>query len=136
LDGQHAFVEIEVLHPQLQALEQPESAAVQELDHEVVWIRELFQHGVDFLAGKDQGIYFDYVPSAGWAQKNFSVEIQQAIDSKNQKRIYYSDSYTEHWLLIISEGTGPSSFFDLSGVTREVLFESRFDRNFFMEAFL
>jgi hypothetical protein len=75
------------------------------------------------------------VPSADWAQKDFSAEIQQAIDSKNQKRIHYNDSCSEHWLLIVSDGSGPSSFFDLSGGTREAMFESQFDRNFFMEAF-
>jgi hypothetical protein len=75
------------------------------------------------------------VPSADWAQKDFSAEIQQAINSKNPKLIHYNDSCAEHWLLIVSEGSGPSSFFDLSGGTRDVVFESRFDRNFFMEAF-
>jgi hypothetical protein len=75
------------------------------------------------------------VPSADWAQKDFSTEIQKAIHSKNQKHIKYNDSCAEHWLLIVSEGSGPSSFFDLSGGTREVVFESRFDHSFFMEAF-
>ncbi len=75
------------------------------------------------------------VPSADWAQKDFSAEIQQAINSKNQKLINFNNSCSEHWLLVVSDGSGPSSFFDLSGGTRDVLYESQFDRNFFMEAF-
>jgi hypothetical protein len=75
------------------------------------------------------------VPTAGWAQREFSSELQNVIDLKNKKLIHYADDLDQRWLLIISEGSSPSSFFECAGETREVIFKSRFDRSFFMEAF-
>jgi hypothetical protein len=75
------------------------------------------------------------VPTAGWAQREFSTELQQVIDLKNPKIVHYNDDCEEHWLIIISEGSSPSSFFECNGETREAIFKSEFDRSFFMEAF-
>jgi hypothetical protein len=75
------------------------------------------------------------VPTAGWVQEDFSVELQNAIDLKNKKLSQYNNNCTEHWLLIISDGASPSTFFESSGDTRNNVFKSDFDRTFYMEAF-
>ena len=75
------------------------------------------------------------VPTAGWVKKEFSVELQNAIDLKNKKLFQYNNNCTEHWLLIISEGSSPSTFFESSGDTRNNVFKSDFDRTFYMETF-
>ena len=75
------------------------------------------------------------VPTAGWVQEDFSVELQNAIDLKNKKLSQYNNNCTEHWLLIISNGTTPSTLFGSSGDTRNNVFKSDFDRTFYMEAF-
>jgi len=75
------------------------------------------------------------VPTAGWVQKDFSTELQCAIDSKNEKLSRYNNDFTEHWLLIVSDGNSPSTFFEPSGDIRKTVFKSDFDRTFYMEAF-
>ena len=75
------------------------------------------------------------VPTAGWVQKDFSIELQHAIDSKNEKLSRYNNNCTEHWLLIISDGNSPSTLFEPSGDTRSNVFKSDFNRTFYMEAF-
>jgi hypothetical protein len=75
------------------------------------------------------------VPTAGWVQKNFIMELQRAIDSKNQRLCLYKNNCTENWLLIISAGNSPSTFFEPSGDTLEHVFKSDFNRTFYMEAF-
>lgn len=74
-------------------------------------------------------------PSAGRAQREFSTVLQQAIDLKNSKLIHYHRNCDEYWLLIICEGSNPSSFFECDGATRDAIYKSNFDRSFFMEAF-
>ncbi len=75
------------------------------------------------------------VPTAGWVQQNFSSELQNAIDSKNKKLSRYNNNCVEHWLLIVSEGNSPSTFFEPSGDTRNIIFQSNFNRTFYMESF-
>lgn len=75
------------------------------------------------------------VPTAGRVQKEFASDLQRIIDSKNRKRLRYTDDCDEHWLLIVSEGSSPSSFFECNGETQNAIFKSNFNRSFFMEAF-
>src|SRR5712692_9864654 len=52
VDGEDSGVEIEMMQAQLQTFEQAETAAIQQLDHQVIGRREMLQHGINFLPGE------------------------------------------------------------------------------------
>jgi hypothetical protein len=52
VESEDAGVEIEIMQPQLQAFEQAETAAIQQLDHQVIGRREMLQNGLNFLPGE------------------------------------------------------------------------------------
>lgn len=75
------------------------------------------------------------VSGAGWVQEDFVIELQKKIDEKNSRLSNYLKNCSRCWLLIVAEGTGPSSFFDLNENTARHCYNSFFERTFFMEAF-
>lgn len=75
------------------------------------------------------------VSDAGWVQEDFIDELQRRIDEKNKELPHYLKSCSRCWLLIVADGTGPSSFFDPSEDTKQHPYHSLFHRTFFMEAF-
>ena len=52
VNREDAGIEIEITHPQLQALEQPQTAPEQQADREVIRVRQLFEYGVDLGSRK------------------------------------------------------------------------------------
>lgn len=75
------------------------------------------------------------VSDAGFVQEDFVLELQKKIDEKNLRLQQYLKKCSQCWLLIVAEGTGPSSFFDLNENTAHHCYHSLFERTFFMEAF-
>lgn len=63
--------------------------------------------------------------------------LQEPIDRKNKKIGNYQGNYAQMWLLLVSQGSEPSSHFDLefSCEAIEHTYKSHFDRVFLMESF-
>lgn len=76
-----------------------------------------------------------YVVDSGWAQTNFTAQLQAIIDSKTEKLTNYLKRCNKCWLIIAAVGHGPSSFYDPSKKMLEHIYSSPFKRVFFMEAF-
>jgi hypothetical protein len=72
------------------------------------------------------------LPRAGWFPKVQPDDIRRAVAKKESG----FDDYRQHcdavWLLIASEGFGPSSWCELSSETRYGAYSSRFSRIFFL----
>jgi hypothetical protein len=75
------------------------------------------------------------VPDSGWVQLDFIPELQKAIDEKNARYARYIANCNECWLLIVASGARPSGLFELSPDTRSHLYNSRFAKTLFLEAF-
>jgi hypothetical protein len=75
------------------------------------------------------------VGEAGWVQEDFVGELQKAIDEKHSELSEYLSRCSTCWLLIVADGSGPSSFFDPSDNTKRHTYSSRFPRTYFVEAF-
>lgn len=63
------------------------------------------------------------------------TEIQAAIDKKRDKISQYRRSVDEIWLLIVLDGTKPSSSVDIPTETRRYVYRSGFDKTFLFENF-
>lgn len=75
------------------------------------------------------------VPQAGWVQMDFSSELQVAIRGKSARYARYRLHCDECWLLVVASGGRPSGLFEPSDKTRNHVYNSPFEKTFFMEAF-
>src|SRR3990172_7204787 len=51
--GQHPFVEIEIQHPQFYSFEETQTAAIKEMNEQMVRIFQVFQNSINLPAGKN-----------------------------------------------------------------------------------
>jgi hypothetical protein len=72
---------------------------------------------------------------SGFVQEDFIEELQHTIDGKNATIESYCDKCDSCWLIIVADGSGPSSFFQPSEKTIAHVYDSKFDRTYFVEAF-
>jgi len=73
--------------------------------------------------------------SDGWFQPAAGPElIRDAFDRKNCKPQRYRTPYAATWLLVVQRGSGRSSGFSFQDATFEEIYESSFDRAFFVNA--
>jgi len=63
-------------------------------------------------------------PSAGLYRENFVDELQSVISKKDSKLRGYARDCKEHWLLVVAENNGPSTFFDPSEKTASHCYKS------------
>lgn len=75
------------------------------------------------------------VPAAGYVHLNSVGELQRRISEKAHRYAAYQIACGRCWLLIVAEGFAPSSLFEASDATRVHVYESPFERTFFLEAF-
>jgi hypothetical protein len=72
------------------------------------------------------------IPRSGWFPPVQPQDIRSAISKKEP----YFDGYRQYcdfvWLLIVSEGDGPSSWCEIPPETREQCYSTRFTRVFFL----
>jgi hypothetical protein len=80
-------------------------------------------------------IHHWHVVDSGWVQTNFSEQVQAKIDSKSEKLNNYLNQCDKCWLIIAAVGYGPSSFYEPSEEMLKHIYNSPFERVFFMEAF-
>src|SRR4030095_14957410 len=74
-------------------------------------------------------------PEAGWGQMDCIGLIQSRCDEKAVEYVDYRKACDECWLLIAASGWQPSSLFDPTQETLQHLYETPFQRIFFMEHF-
>lgn len=74
-------------------------------------------------------------PSGGFFREDFVDELQQIISRKEKLLGGYDPDCTAHWLLVVGENGGASTFFDPSQSTLNHYYESSFKRAFFMDSF-
>jgi len=53
MHGEHARLEVEALNPKLKTLEEPQPAAIEQLDNEVIGSIQLPDHEIDLLTGEN-----------------------------------------------------------------------------------
>jgi hypothetical protein len=94
------------------------------------WIRSVRLFRADFLTKHHWS-----VPDSGWVQMDFIPQLQRTINEKNSKHGRYRQRCDECWLLIVASGGRPSGLFEPSAETKNHLYQSLFERTFFMEAF-
>lgn len=75
------------------------------------------------------------VPNAAYVQSNFVRGLQSRIAEKAVRYKSYKQVCERCWLLVVADGFEPSSLFDLNGSTLSQVYESPFERTFFLEAF-
>lgn len=74
-------------------------------------------------------------PAADYVPDLLPASIQAIIDKKNVKPSNYTAKYQKLWLLIVAEGNGVSSLYNLPAATREHRYRSEFDRVVFFDVF-
>jgi hypothetical protein len=99
-------------------------------NHPLPWIRSVRLFRTAFLTKHHWS-----VPDSGWVQMDFIPELQRTINEKNRKHARYRQRCDECWLLIVASGGRPSGLFEPSAETKNHLYQSLFERTFFMEAF-
>jgi hypothetical protein len=92
-----------------------------------------------------QLLYFDYVSKPGfecWGVAHGTVvpllrqdHIQAKIDNKEKRLAGYRANCQQVWLLIVADGSTPSTRFDFPADVRTIPYKSHFDRAFLMESF-
>jgi hypothetical protein len=65
-------------------------------------------------------------------QMDFIPQLQRTINEKNSKHGRYRQRCDECWLLIVASGGRPSGLFEPSAETKNHLYQSLFERTFFM----
>lgn len=75
------------------------------------------------------------VNSWGWIQENFGAKLQEILSQKEQSIGNYDKRCKEHWLLIVADHRGASSFYDGSESTLSHQYSSSFDKAFFLDLF-
>ncbi len=73
-----------------------------------------------------------HVPGFGFIQSNCIKEIQDILNKKNGYLSVYKENCGYCWLLIVADSLFPSSAFEPSLQTKENIYNSDFDRAFFM----
>jgi hypothetical protein len=75
------------------------------------------------------------VRARGVRAYSHSPELQKLMRTKEAKVLSYRQQCREVWLLIVARGFEPSTFGDLGPEVEGYLFESGFDRVFFLHYF-
>lgn len=75
------------------------------------------------------------VPMTGYLRPDFVDDLQARITAKAGRHKSYRRASERCWFLVVASGFGPSSLFDPSGPTLSHVYESPFERTFFLEAF-
>jgi hypothetical protein len=74
-------------------------------------------------------------PSAGYVMPDFREALQTRIEAKAKRHRSYVRACERCWLLVVADGFGPSSLFDMSSSALSEVYEAPFERMFFLEAF-
>ncbi len=75
------------------------------------------------------------VPMSGYLRPDFVDDLQARITAKARRHKSYRRAIERCWLLVVANGFAPSSLFDPSGPALSHVYESPFERTFFLEAF-
>jgi hypothetical protein len=75
------------------------------------------------------------VSAGGWLAPLSKELLQNMVQRKERQLETYRKRYREVWLLIASEGTTPSQFFDIDALTEPSSIQTQFDRTYFLESF-
>ena len=78
----------------------------------------------------DPSVNFWRPPMGGWIPDLPSSYVQERIDDKNAKISDYREQCDAVWLLVVIDGSRPSSFFDISEDTLQHEYDSLFDRTY------
>ena len=75
------------------------------------------------------------VGDAGIVSEEFAPKLQSAINGKHAKLPAYRKKCQECWLIVVADWRGPSGFFEISDKVSHHVFDSQFERVYFLEAF-
>lgn len=73
--------------------------------------------------------------SAGWVDCDFTADLQNRIDAKNDRLTDYLTKCDRCWLVVGADWEGESSFYEFSAKMQSHQFDSVFDRTFFIDGF-
>ena len=90
---------------------------------------------IDILGLPESCNHIWSVPEAGFIQKDYVPDIQSVLNEKEQLLPKYLCKCDRCWLLVVSEGYAPSSLFEPSSETTQYLYESSFERVFYIDGF-
>lgn len=76
-----------------------------------------------------------FMPRSGMVPDLSSELLQKSIDAKNARLRRYSAAPPSNWLVLIVEGSAPSSTFTITPEAREHIYESAFQRTFLFDVF-
>lgn len=74
-----------------------------------------------------------FPPMAGAEPEVPTSYIQERIQDKNTKITEYRDRCDHIWLLLVVDGSRPSTFFDIAGEALDNVYESRFDQTYLFD---
>lgn len=72
---------------------------------------------------------------SGYVMHDFGKNLQSCLDKKQARLSRYLEKCDRCWLIVVAEGVGEASFLEPSTTVQRRVYESAFERVFFLDAF-